>query len=154
MNVYTRFGGKDGVIDALLIEGFEQLSETMRTVRATKNPVADLERCADSYRAFALSHRSHYELMFDRVVPGYVMSANAKATAAGTLMMLADRIQVAMDAGLIRIGDTLATATVFWSACHGPVSLELKDVGPPTTNWAEVHRQLFAATVAGFSPTR
>lgn len=151
MNVYSRFGGKDGVVDALLIEGFEQLTAAIRAVRATKSPLSDLLRCGTAYRTFALSHQAHYELMFDRVVPGYVMSERAHLTAAAALGTMADRVQVAMDAGLIRRGDTLATATVLWSACHGPVSLEMKGVGPPSTNWAEVNRQLMVAAVAGLS---
>ncbi|MCU1400084.1 MAG: transcriptional regulator, TetR family [Acidimicrobiales bacterium] len=151
MNVYSRFGGKDGVIDALLIEGFEHLTAAIRAVRTTKSPLADLLRCGVAYRTFALDHQAHYELMFDRVVPGYVMSERAHVTAAAALGTMADRVQVAMDAGLIRRGDTVATATVLWSACHGPVSLEMKGVGPPSTDWAEVNRQLMAAAVAGLS---
>ncbi|MCU1392301.1 MAG: transcriptional regulator, TetR family [Ilumatobacteraceae bacterium] len=150
MNVYSRFGGKDGVVDALLIEGFEQLAEAVRDVAVTADPMADLEACAHSYRTFALSHRSHYELMFDRVVPGYEMSEVAHLTAAAALITFADRVQAAMDAGAMRRGDALMTATVLWSACHGPVSLEMKAVGPPDTDWAAVHQQLLTNVLAAF----
>src|SRR5215213_5805048 len=35
MNVYSRFGGKDGVLDALLIEGFEKLTEVINEAHAS-----------------------------------------------------------------------------------------------------------------------
>lgn len=148
MNVYSRFGGKDGVLDALLIEGFEQLGDAMRRVRTTDRPIADLERCARAYRDFALSHRTHYELMFDPAVP-VEKSKRAVETARAALGMLAARVERAMAEGLLRPGNSLAIATIFWSSCHGPVSLELKQVGPPETNWAAVHRDLVAALIAG-----
>ena len=151
MNVYSRFGGKEGVLDALLIEGFEQLGDAMRRVRATDRPVADLERCARAYRDFALSHRTHYELMFDPAVPGLVKSQRAMETARAALGMLAAKVERAMAAGQLRAGDPLAIATIFWSSCHGPVSLEMKQVGPPETDWAGVHRKLVAALIAGLA---
>ena len=149
MNVYSRFGGKDGVIDALLIEGFGRLGDAMRRVRTTDDPIADLERCGRNYREFALANRPYYELMFDRSIPDYVLSGEAKMAAFATLELLAQRVQRAMDAEMLRPDDTLAVATVFWSGCHGPVSLELKAVGPPTTNWADVHRRLLRALIDG-----
>jgi hypothetical protein len=57
-----------------------------------------------------------------------------------------------MEAGAIRDADPWEIATVFWSACHGPVSIELKHVGPPTTNWEDVHDQLFSALIRGLAP--
>jgi AcrR family transcriptional regulator len=149
MNVYSRFGGKDGVIDALLIEGFEQLSEGIRRTHETDDSTHDLRTCARGYREFALTHRTHYELMFDRAIPGYVMSQRAIEAAAAALQSLADRVQRAMDDGIIRQGDALQTATIFWSACHGPVSLEIKAVGRPGTDWTAVHRRLVDALIIG-----
>jgi hypothetical protein len=65
--------------------------------------------------------------------------------------MLADRAQRAMKAGALREADPWEVATVFWSACHGPVSLELKHVGPPTTDWEDVHDHLVEAVIAGLA---
>src|SRR5690349_20457207 len=66
MNVYSRFGGKDGVLDALFREGFTLLRETMSRTRSTADPIGDLRRCAIAYRRFALEHRTSYVLMFAR----------------------------------------------------------------------------------------
>src|SRR3954471_3677196 len=79
MNVYSRFGGKDGVVDALLIEGFGQLTDAISAARASSDAIEALAECGRVYRDFALTHRTHYELMFDRAIPGYVMSERAGA---------------------------------------------------------------------------
>jgi AcrR family transcriptional regulator len=154
MNVYSRFGGKDGVIDALLIEGFEKLTEVIHEAHSRAGAADGLSTCAMGYREFALTHRTHYELMFDRAIPGYVMSDRALAAAAASLGSLAERVQEAMDAGTVREGDPIETATIFWSACHGPVSLEMKLAGKSNTDWTSVHRQLTDAVILGLGPGR
>lgn len=152
MNVYSRFGGKDGVIDALLIEGFEKLTEVIREAHASPEAADDLTTCARGYREFALKYSTHYELMFDRAIPGYVMSDRAIAAAHAALAALAERVQHAMDDGVVRAGDPMQTATIFWSACHGPVSLELKMTGKSDTDWTEVHGRLVEALIRGLAP--
>jgi len=81
-----------------------------------------------------------------------VMSPAAIAAAAASLGSLAERVQEAMDAGIIREDDPMEIATIFWSACHGPVSLEMKFTGKATTNWTSVHRELIDAVILGLSP--
>jgi len=152
MNVYSRFGGKDGVIDALLIEGFQKLTEVIADAHAGADAIDDLATCAQGYRTFALQHSTYYELMFDRSIPGYVMSPQAIGAAAAALVALAERVQRAIDEGVIRDGDSRQIATVFWSACHGPVSLELKLTGKADTDWNEVHRQLIDSLLRGMAP--
>lgn len=149
MNVYSRFGSKEGVVDALFTEAFDELSAALRRVRTTADPLADLERLGRAYRTFALSHPAHYVLIFDTPPTPQGKSAEAIAAAIGSLGQLAQRIRRAIDLGVLRDGDEWELATVFWAACHGPVSLELKHAGPPTTDWAEIHRQLHHALIAG-----
>ena len=46
MGLYSRFGGKEGVVDELYMEGFQHLSEGMSAMAKTDDPVADLRACA------------------------------------------------------------------------------------------------------------
>ena len=50
-----------------------------------------------------------------------------------------DGEQRAMDAGVLPEADALHTAAAVWATCHGVVSLELKDVGPPLLDWELVY---------------
>ncbi len=74
MGVYSRFGGKDGVVDALLREGFDDLSRAMDGVGETDDPLADLRRCCRAYREFGISNATRYRLMFEGTVPDFVPS--------------------------------------------------------------------------------
>ena len=45
MNVYSRFGGKDGVVDELFIDGFRQLTKHMADTASTPDPITALLAC-------------------------------------------------------------------------------------------------------------
>jgi AcrR family transcriptional regulator len=149
-NVYSRFGGKDGVLDALYREGFERLALVMTNERRTDDPVADLRRCGAAYRDFALTHPTYYTVMFDRPVPGFTPSAEGKRFAGSTLGMLAERIQRAIDAGRL-VGDAHELAADVWATNHGLVSLELRTMGPPQLDWSRRHAETIDALLRGLA---
>ncbi|MFN8040481.1 MAG: TetR/AcrR family transcriptional regulator [Acidimicrobiales bacterium] len=133
MGVYTHFGGKDGVVDALYVEGFRRLADAISRVRTTADPVADLRRCGLAYRRNALSNPTHYLVMFERIVPGFEPSPEAKAAGVGTLALLEARISRGVELGqVIDRPDPAELALSLWASLHGMVSLELHDAGPPT----------------------
>ena len=149
MNVYSRFGGKDGVVEHLFIEGFQRLGQSMSSVVPTDDPIADLASCGMAYRQFAIDHPTLYSVMFDRVVPDYQPTDQAKLIAGSTLGLLAQRLERAMTAGALRPGDPLHTAALVWATCHGVVSLEQKAVGPMAIDWPEVYQQALRMIIAG-----
>ena len=149
MNVYSRFGGKDGVVEHLFIEGFQRLGQAMSSVVPTDDPIADLASCGMAYRQFAIDHPTLYSVMFDRVVADYQPTNDAKVMAGSTLGLLAQRLERAMTAGALRPGDPLHTAALVWATCHGVVSLEQKAVGPMAIDWPEVYQQALRMIIAG-----
>jgi AcrR family transcriptional regulator len=151
MNVYSRFGGKDGVIDHLFTEGFAKLFAAVAAAPETDDALRDLHRCGDNYRSFALANPTYYSIMFDRVVADYRPSAAALVQAGATLQQLADRVQRAVDQGSLVTDDPLRTAASLWSTCHGLVSLELKDAKPDHIDWPDVFRQTTAALIRGLA---
>lgn len=151
MNVYSRFGGKDGVVEHLFVEGFTRLGDVMRSVTATDDPLADMLSCGLSYRKFAIEHPTLYSVMFDRVVPDYRPTIEAELIAGATLELLADRIERAMNAGALRPADRMHTAALVWATCHGVVSLELKAVGPMAIDWPRVYQQALNMIVKGLA---
>ena len=133
MNVYSRFGGKDGVVEQLFLH-------------------ADLRRCGQAYRRFASEHSTLYSVMFERVVADYEPTPAAKAAALGTLELLAARLQRAMDAGLVRRMDATHAAAIVWSTCHGVISLQLKHDGITPVDWQQVFADATEAVVSGLAP--
>ena len=155
MVVYSRFGGKQGVVEALYVEGFERLARTMKSVRATDDPVADLRRCAQRYRKFALENPTYYSVMFERSVPDFEPSDAAITVALGTLGILAERAQQGIDQGRFPPQDALHLAACLWAANHGVVSLELRHISDPVFDWSKRHLQVIDAMLAGLAgPSR
>jgi AcrR family transcriptional regulator len=151
MNVYSRFGGKDGVIDHLFIEGFRRLYDSVDAAPSTDDALDDLRSCGACYRQFALANPTYYSIMFDRVVADYVPSPAAIEQAGATLQQLADRVERAMEMGALAKDDPMITAASLWATLHGLVSLELKHAKPADIDWARVFETTTAALVRGLA---
>jgi AcrR family transcriptional regulator len=151
MNVYSRFGGKDGVVEHLFVEGFRRLGAAMSSITSTQDPVADILSCGMAYRQFAIDNPTLYSVMFDRVVPDYRPTMDAQLLAGATLGLLATRLERAMTAGALRSSDPLPTAALVWATCHGVVSLELKEVGPTAIDWPDVYDRAMRMIIKGLA---
>ena len=151
MNVYSRFGGKQGVVEQLFLRGFALLATEMSTVPFTDDPRSDLSACGAAYRRFALEHTTLYAVMFEQVVPDYDPSETALASGLATLQHLADRLQRCIDAGIITPAPALHLAAIVWSTCHGAVSLELKQKLAVAIDWEAVYRDACDNVVRGLS---
>ncbi len=149
MNVYSRFGGKDGVVEHLFLRGFELLAEGMNAIEPSADPRADLMSCGRAYRQFALDHSTLYSVMFDKAVPDFEPSERALTAAAQTLQLLADRLERVMRAGYILPAEPMHLAAIVWSTCHGVMSLELQHMGPHPIDWESVFHDATDSVVKG-----
>src|ERR1700729_2524179 len=68
MGVYNRLGGKDGLVDALLIRGFDMLRDAV-TGGSEPDLLDRLWACGLRYRKFALANRHFYAIMFEAAIP-------------------------------------------------------------------------------------
>ena len=124
MSVYNHLGGKEGVLDALLVRGFDALNDAMSDL-ASDDPYEDLAEAGRRYRAFAREHPQQYMLMFERSVPDYEPSVMALGHAHATFKELETLVRRAMAARVIVDGDPAEVAQRLWASCHGLASLEL-----------------------------
>ena len=81
--VVRRFGGKDGVVGELWLDGFTRLRAAIEAAPITSDPLRDLEGINIVYRQWALANATSYGIMFSRAVPEFIPSPEAKALAAG-----------------------------------------------------------------------
>ena len=88
MNVYSRFGGKDGVLDELFVDGFRRLGERMEDTRRPTTPSPICGRAAPTATSPA-ENPTYYSLMFDRVGARLRAVCDAKEVAHATLGHLA-----------------------------------------------------------------
>ena len=123
--VYTWFGGKNGLVEAIYVEGFQRFGEALDRVSNLDDPTAIVRARAIRYREGAIANPTHYQVMFGGLVPGFEAGAEALAIAARTFFALADAVRAAMDAGAFAPDDPAAVAYHLWAGIHGYVELEL-----------------------------
>jgi AcrR family transcriptional regulator len=129
MGVYNRLGGKDGLIDALLIRGFDRLRETVEKARDDTGEVSMRSRfirCGLRYRQFALDNPHFYAIMFEDAVARKYENPDVQEHAIAAFGALVNLVELAAGAGVIAAPDPLEAAQQIWSAIHGAVALELK----------------------------
>ncbi len=150
MNVYSRFGGKDGLVEQLFVDGFARLGAAIGDLPETEDPVADMRVCRQEYRRFALENPTYYAVMFDSVVPGWVPSPAAEAVALTALGRLAEQVQRAIDAGQLQATDALSVATSLWATSHGLITLEMKMSHAPKFDWPAIYDVTLERLLTGF----
>lgn len=148
MGVYNRFGGKPGLIDALLSRGFVMLREAI--LGASGTGVDRLRSSATAYREFALAHTHLYALMFNHphdVEPSPETMTNAVQSFEALVMLVAD----AMGRNELIPADPVEVAQSIWCGVHGAMSLELVGIGF-TADRATTFQLMNDAVLAGFAP--
>ena len=102
MNVYSRFGGKDGVIDELFSDGYRRLIDAVNAVPSTDDIIEDLMNVARAYRSFARANPTYYGIMFRSAVPGFEASPESVSMALGGLAELVNRVRRGQEVGQTR----------------------------------------------------
>jgi AcrR family transcriptional regulator len=148
MGIYSRFGGKYGVVDALYAEGFRVLVDGMTALPSSDDAVADLRLGCLCYRDLALSHSMHYMVMFGGAVPGFEPSPDNKRYAHDAFDCLIGEVQRCVDAGAFK-GDARDLAHTLWSAMHGQVMLELVGLNPVGGDTDTQYQELLDTVIDG-----
>jgi AcrR family transcriptional regulator len=97
--VYSLFGAKAGLLDALAGRFFELLAEAVDAVPSTDDPVADVVTASlDGFRRTALGHPALYAIVFLQAVPDLQRGPRYQQSAAaafGRLVTLVGRVEAA-----------------------------------------------------------
>ena len=126
--VYTYFGGKHGVVEAIFLDGFASFDAAVRPGLES----GDLAAAGRAYRTWALDHRTQYMVMFGRAVPDYVPSDAARERALMSFALLADGVQRAAPGE-----DFAERAYHLFATVHGYVMLEMAEMSAATDTEAE-----------------
>lgn len=138
MSVYNRLGGKDGLVNALLVIGFDRLraviessvSGALADLAASgggqPDMLARLRDCGLRYRDFALANPHFYALMFEDAIPHERDSVEVWEGSRAAFGALVRLVEITAAAGRIAAPDPAEAAQQIWGAVHGAVGLELK----------------------------
>lgn len=161
MCVYSRFGDKVGLLDAVYAAGFERLALAMSTVEQRRDPLRRIVDLGLAYRRFAVANPALYSLMFERVVGFDPPSQLRSDMLESTFSMVFDAVRQAREQGTIESESPLVAAYTLWAAAHGAVSLELTHAARrPLSGWLidspdsgeDVFRQALETTIRGLAP--
>ncbi len=151
MSVYNRLGGKDGLVDALLIKGFDRLTAAI-AADGEPDAAARLLVCGLRYREFALANPHFYAIMFEGAIPhDHHIGPEAEGHARAAFGALVRNVELAAAAGVISAADPSEAAMQIWSSVHGAVALELKGL-VLTPDPEATYRALLQTLVRGFAP--
>ncbi len=115
--VYTYFGGKQGLVEAIFVEGFESFDQALSPAYES----GDLRSAGRSYRRWALTHPTQYLVMFGRAVPDFVPSLPALERGIESFALLIEAVRKVVPADT----DVEAQAYHVFATVHGYVMLEL-----------------------------
>ena len=162
MCVYSRFGDKAGLLDAVYLTGFERLETAMTAANTVPEPLTRVMDLALAYRSFALENPALYSLMFERMM-GFDPPVELRATALGTTFSLVESAMTeAADTGVIEVASPQTAAYQVWTTAHGAVSLELiHATQSQLPGWfidsphsgERVFRQVLETTLRGMAPS-
>jgi AcrR family transcriptional regulator len=139
--LYSHFAGKDAIVRAVAIQGFEELADRLRRARlGADSPDEGLRALCRAYLDFAATRSALYQAMF--VMPTDVIFASEETPA--PLRAAFDEFVSALPPDTEQ---RELTAEITWSALHGMAVLAATARIPPDGQGERV--KVLAARVAG-----
>ncbi len=132
MCIYTKFGGRTGMVEAVYRRGFETLRAALSAATSemagptAQDPSERIVAIAIAYRRFALDRPALYALMFERPLPDFNPAPQLRTEALSTaLTLVTEEVRQAQRHGLLADQDPVLTSYLLWTAIHGMTSIEL-----------------------------
>jgi AcrR family transcriptional regulator len=124
MAVYSRFDGKNAILEALFDEGFEMLANAQRSVKPNLHNEDRVLALCQAYRKTAMTYPHHYALMLGQHSGELVPSKESQAKAMNTLSYLIDAVVSLPSMQGQKRPACAEVANTLFAFCHGWVSLE------------------------------
>jgi AcrR family transcriptional regulator len=122
MGVYTHFNGKEGILDALYIEGFDNVFAAIELPETRLGTRSAVKRTVKNYLSVAENFESHYRLIFGERDADYRPSPEAYEAGARAFHRLTDLVAGLLSPRAPRARQQRA-ALQLWALVHGLISL-------------------------------
>lgn len=123
MQVYSRFGGKDGLLQALFDEGFAALASAQRAVPLALPPAERVRLLCRAYLNLASERPHHYALMLGAHSGDFDPPKESREHAMATLRHLVDAVERALPETPGRRARAEDVAQQVFAFCHGWATL-------------------------------
>jgi AcrR family transcriptional regulator len=125
--VYSLFGSKNGLVDALAERAFELLQTGLDELPRSEDPARDLVDVGlRVFRPFVLEHPSLFRIAFQRIVPGLQAGPHLSEVRQQTLVRLQGRVERLEAAGLLNHKSVREATVEFNAMCEGLANAELR----------------------------
>jgi AcrR family transcriptional regulator len=91
-SLYSYFDSKHAIYDAMFAQGAQEFLERERAIEVTGDALRDLQAGARMYVGFCAEDPVRYQLMFQRIIPGFEPSAESYAFAVDALEVVRQRL--------------------------------------------------------------
>lgn len=140
--VYSLFGSKAGLLQALAARGYRLLATEVAGLPATDDPFTDLVAAGvKGFRPFALERPGLFRLTFERVPAEVVSDSDVSHASLDSYEALTRWIRRARDAGVVADRPIEEMAFGYHACCLGLATSELSRQPPPVGSnfWRPVH---------------
>lgn len=127
IGIYSHFDGKQGILDALYVEGFERVIDALEGINTQQPAKTILRQGAKNYLRVASDYKAHYRLIFGEKQPGYEPSVEAQEVGARAFSKLNEWVTLVLPKGAKK-NDIENAAMQLWSFMHGTASLQDHEV--------------------------
>jgi AcrR family transcriptional regulator len=141
--IYTHFGGKDGLLDALYLHSFAGLTREFQAHSGVLDPVLRLDNMVMAYRAFALSEPALYNVMFGDLGRAWEAPLTSRRQAWRSFETVRDVVRLCLPPA--RSSEAGRSTYLLWAAMHGVVSLELRKLLGNAGDGEQLYRLAVAA---------
>ena len=121
IGIYNYFNGKQGILDALYVEGFELVYQATGEAKA-KPSREDILKSVAAYLRVAQDHEAHYRLIFGEVDASYEPSKDALIARERAFNRLVNSVGAYLPESA-NLKEKRDLALDLWSLVHGYVSL-------------------------------
>ncbi|NQY97298.1 MAG: TetR/AcrR family transcriptional regulator [Henriciella sp.] len=139
IGIYNHFNGKQGILDALYIEGFQLVMSAIDVLDDGLSPREAVLKGLSNYIDLAARNRGHYQLIFGVGDSAYTPSSGAIAVGEEAFNRLTHMVSRAIPAKLSGRQKREA-ALQLWALAHGYVSLQDHEATDliPTAAWRDL----------------
>lgn len=150
--VYSLFGSKQGLLEALATRLFEVLGDAIDRLPRTDDPARDLvDAGVRAFRATAVAHPSLYRLVFLHVVPDLELGSDFAVVASAAFARLEARVERLDARGALGDRSVRDGALAFHGLTEGLATMELRGMLDDATTAPElVWRDALTALVLGW----